>query len=148
MKPNKPMRANISVKDLITGIRHDIVAARNHFEVYRIYMLKETRDKYHEVLRVSGYAGFFPFDLAAHFAAMIVTLGRIFDSNPKCIGIPALLEASPTLKDIASDYEHACALWHDEKIMVLRHQVVAHRYSAASVGEIFRRIKPSLNKFQ
>jgi AbiU2 len=146
-KVSQSLAAKFSIADLITWIRHDLVAARNHFEVYRTYMLKETREKYRGVLAVSAYATFFKLDLAAHFSAMMVTLGRVFDENPKNIGIPALVQAAPRLAQIAIEQQNrAWELWRSRKIMLLRHQVVAHRSSRTNVADTFKRVGTSLNE--
>lgn len=39
-------------------------------------------------------------------------------------------------------------IWDEEKIQVLRHQIVAHRSSSATIEQIFELVKPSLNKFR
>jgi hypothetical protein len=130
---------------LIAGIRNDAIEARYYFEVYRTYMLQENREKYSEILLV--YGNFFACDLRAHFAAMMVTLGRIFDNNTKCIGIPLLLQATPQLKQVASEkFERIQQLWNSKKIFLLRHQVIAHRSSSATVQQIFKIVETTLNE--
>ena len=133
------MKQTRQIAELITGIR-DI-----HFEVYKTYMLQETRQKYSEVLLV--YRNFFSCDLRAHFAAMMVTLGRIFDKNTKYVGIPGLLQRAPELKSVARDkLDRVHDLWNGKRIMLLRHQVVAHRSSGATAEDIFAIVKTSLNE--
>lgn len=85
------MKTKASTADLVAGIRNDVIEARYYFAVYRIYMLKETREKYSSVFAFHGV--FIACDLRVHFAAMMVTLGRIFDGNTKYIGIPKLFRS-------------------------------------------------------
>jgi len=133
-----------STADLIKGIRHDLIEARNCFSVYRAYKLKETREKYSDAFRT--FKPFLSCDLRAHFAAMMVTLGRIFDREPKYIGIAALLKAAPHLKDLEPEkYKLAMDLWASEKIMLLRHQVVAHR--SPRTEKIFQLVDTCLADF-
>src|SRR5262249_12125395 len=65
--------------ELIEGIRNDVIEARHFFDVYRVYKLKDTREKYPDAFR--SFEPFIACDLRAHFAAMMVALGRIFDQN-------------------------------------------------------------------
>jgi hypothetical protein len=37
-------------------------------------------------------------------------------------------------------------LWSDEKMRILRHQVVAHRPSSSTVEQVFAVVQPTLNK--
>jgi hypothetical protein len=139
------LKDKLSTPDFILGIRDDVIEARHYFEVYRTYMLKENREKYSEILLVFGQ--FFACDLRAHFAATMVTLGRVFDQNPRSFGIPALLQRAPKLKQVASDkFDRAQELWNGRKIMLIRHQVVAHRSPSATVEEIFTKVSTSLNE--
>lgn len=139
------MKDKSATTELIAGIRNDVIEARHYFEVYRTYMLRENRLKYSEVLLVYGH--FFACDLRAHFAATMVTLGRIFDKNTKYIGIPTLLQTAPELEQVAVEkFERIQQLWNGRKILLLRHQVVAHRSSSATVQEIFKIVNTSLNE--
>jgi len=139
------MKDRLSTAELILGIRSDVIEARHYLEVYTTYMLRENRQKYKEILLV--YCDFFACDLRAHFVAMTVTLGRVFDTNTKYIGIPALLERAPELEEVASEkYARVQQLWNGKKIMLLRHQVVAHRSSNATVQAIFKTVSTSLNE--
>lgn len=139
------MKDKPAVTELIAGIRSDVIEARHHFEVYKTYMLQDNQLKYSEVLLVYGH--FFACDLRAHFAATMVTLGRVFDKKTKYIGIPTLLQSAPELKLVAvKKFEHIQKLWNGRKIMLLRHQVVAHRSSSATVQEIFKIVNTSLNE--
>jgi hypothetical protein len=77
----------------------------------------------------------------------MVTLGRIFDKNTKYIGIPTLLQTAPELEQVAVEkFERIQQLWNGRKILLLRHQVVAHRSSSATVQEIFKIVNTSLNE--
>lgn len=91
------------------------------------------------------YDDFFACGLRGHFAAMIVSLGRVFDANPKNIGISALLKAAP---DLAKVEEKTLArvriLWADH-VLHLRHEVVAHRPESTTIEDSFKRAKVSLN---
>lgn len=141
------MGSKLSTAELIAGIRNDVIEARYFFEVYSTYRLKETREKYSSVFVFHG--DFIASDQRANFAAMMVTLGRIFDRNPKNLGIPALLKADPELKAVGKQkYERIVELRADEKVQVLRHQIVAHRPSSRTVPETFEFVKPSLDKLR
>jgi HEPN superfamily AbiU2-like protein len=137
------MKRALSSQELTEGIRADVIGARQHFEVYRTWMHTRYRLRYREVFIV--YGNFIACDLRAHFAGMVTCVGRIFDSNPKAIGIAALLKADPSLEQVKPALlANARKLW-DEKVIYLRHQVVAHRSGGSNVEDAFKRAGISLN---
>jgi hypothetical protein len=73
------MRRKITIVELLTEVRNDLIEARHHFEVYGTYMHKRTLDKYGELFLV--FRDFLDCGRRAHFAAMVVGLGRVFDAN-------------------------------------------------------------------
>jgi hypothetical protein len=143
VEPSIKVRAKITTPDLLTQVRNDLIEARHHFEVYRTYKHKRTRTKYKDLFLV--YGDFFACGLRGHFAAMIVSLGRVFDTNPKNIGISALLKAAPELAKV-EEKKLACIriLW-DDHVLHLRHEVVAHRPGSTTIEDSFKRAKVSLN---
>jgi hypothetical protein len=133
-----------TIVDLIAGIRIDVIYARHHFQVYRTYVHRRSRQKYNEVLFVYGH--FFKCSEDAHFVALMAALGRVFDKKRGNIGIAMLLDAEPELKKLEPRIL-ACAnaLWEDNAIHI-RHEFVAHRPSRTTVKETFERAEISLNK--
>lgn len=85
-----------SAKDPLAGVRQDVIGARHHFEIYRTWMHERYRARYRQLFLV--YDNFIATDLRAHFAGMVVSIGRVFDSNPRDIGIAGLLAADPSLR--------------------------------------------------
>jgi hypothetical protein len=137
------LRRAISTPDLLTEVRNDLIEARHHFEVSRTYMHKRTRQKYRELFLV--YRDFFRCGLLGHFAAMVIALGRVFDSNPKNIGLACVLQAAPNLQNIEGEkLRRVRTIWHEHAIH-LRHEVVAHRPSASTIEDSLKRANISLN---
>lgn len=138
------MKRKISTPDLLTEVRNDVIEARHHFEVYRTYMHKRTQGKYRELFVV--YGDFFACGRRGHFAAMIVALGRVFDTNPSNISIAAVLKAAPDLEKVEeTKLTRVRKIWEDHALH-LRHEVVAHRHVGTTIEDSFKRAKISLSK--
>jgi len=138
------MRRKISTPDLLTEVRNDVIEAHHHFEVYRTYMHKRTRGRYQELFLV--YGDFFACGLRGHFAAMIVGLGRVFDTDQRNISIAALLKAAPDLEKVEEKkLARVRKIWKDHALH-LRHEVVAHRHVGTTIEDSFKRAKISLSK--
>jgi hypothetical protein len=137
------LRRKISTPDLLTEVRNDLIDASQHFEMYRTYMHRRTRQKYRELFLV--YGDFFSCGLRGHFAAMVVALGRVFDRDPKNISIAGVLQAKPDLRNVeAKKLERVLTIWADHA-MHLRHAVVAHRPGTSTIEDSFKRANISLN---
>jgi hypothetical protein len=137
------MRRKITTVDLLIEVRNDVIEARHHFEVYRTYMHKRTRDRYDELFLV--YRDFFDCGRRAHFAAMTVSLGRVFDADSRNIGIVAVLKTAPDLAEVEKGkLARVRKLWKD-KALHLRHEVVAHRPGSTTIEDSFKRANISLN---
>jgi hypothetical protein len=131
------MRRKIDTVELLMEVRNDLIEARHHFEVYRTYMHKRTLDKYGELFLV--FRDFLNCDRRAHFAAMVVGLGRVFDANPRNISIAAVLRAAPDLEKVEKEkLARVEKLWKD-KALHLRHEVVAHRPGSTTIEDSFKR---------
>jgi AbiU2 len=128
------LRRKTSTTDLLTEVRNDLIEARHHFEVYRTYMHKRTRQKYRELFLV--YRDFFMCGLRGHFAAMVVALGHVFDGDPKNISIASILKAAPNLeKTEGKKLARVRKIW-DEHAIHLRHEVVAHRPGSSTIYKL------------
>jgi HEPN superfamily AbiU2-like protein len=137
------LRRKITTPDLLTEVRNDLIEARHHFEVYRTYMHKRTQKKYRELFLV--YRDFFMCGLRGHFAAMVVALGRVFDSDPKNIGIAGLLQTAPDLEKVEEKkLARVRKIWKDQALH-LRHEVVAHRPGSSTIEDSFKRANICLN---
>lgn len=137
------MKRALSAQELTEGIRADVIGARQHFEVYRTWMHTRYHLRYRELFIV--YSNFIACDQRAHFAGMVTCIGRIFDSKTKHIGIAALLKADPSLSQVKPALlANARRLW-DDKVIHLRHEVVAHRPGGSNVQDAFKRAGISLN---
>lgn len=137
------MRRKINIAELVTEVRNDLIDAQHQFEVYRTYKHKRTREKYHELFLV--YGDFFACGLRAHFAAMMVAIGRVFDSDPKNISIAGILKAAPELESVEAQKLAHVRKIGDEHAIHLRHQVVAHRSGNSTVEAAFQRANTTLN---
>jgi hypothetical protein len=137
------MKPPPSAQALIAGIREDVIGARHHFEVYRTWMHRRYRVRFGELFVV--YGNFIAADLRAHFAGIVTCIGRVFDGDVKTICIKALLKTEPSLRQVKPEIlARAKKLWK-EKVIHLRHEVVAHRPGGSTVQDAFKRAKISLN---
>jgi hypothetical protein len=83
--------------------------------------------------------------LRVHFAAMVVALGRVFDSDPKNISIEGLLQAAPDLEKVEEKkLARVRKIWKDHALH-LRHEVVAHRPGSSTIEDSFKRANICLN---
>ena len=113
---------------------------------YRTYKLKDTREKYHELFLTYGH--FFACGIRAHFAAMVVSLGRVFDTDPKNSCIAGILKAAPELEQVELETRLRIQKMWDDHALHLRHEVVAHRSGSSTIEDAFKRANISLNDLE
>jgi len=137
------------VKDYIKELRDAIMFAGLNYDIYWVY--KGSRPTY--VKTMNRYVSFFTTSLQAHFAALVITLYRLYEERTDTFNIPFLLAklrkqdelSHETLDSLNRIYtDKAKPLW--EKISILRNKAFAHRCSAHTVLEVFKKADIALDE--
>jgi AbiU2 len=125
------VKTALSPTTLLKGIRDGVLEVRYNFDILQIYRSPKTRKQYWRVL--TAYENFFSTGQRAHFIAMVVALGRVFDDNPKNVCIKALLDTAPDFEKIeTNNLNSACGLWNGN-VSNLRHAFAAHHGRPAPI---------------
>jgi hypothetical protein len=115
----------LSPRELLEGIRKDVLDARLNFELHQIYASPKSRQKYCSLIQV--YDSFFLACERAHFVTMLIALGRVFDTDCRNISIDKLLKTAPEYENIQKKtLKSAQGRW-DGNVKELRDQILAHR---------------------
>jgi HEPN superfamily AbiU2-like protein len=116
-------------------------AAGLNDEIWWVMRGHETRPKYVDAM--NRYIGYFHVAIAAHFAAMVLALYRLYETRPDTHNIPAFIdrvESDGALTKADADSARAqCAaikpLWI--KVSILRNNIYGHRVADMTVEEVF-----------
>ena len=116
-------------------------AAGLNYEIWWVFRGEETRAKYVDVM--NRYLGYFHVAIAAHFAAMLLALYRLYETRTDTHNVPGMIERAAAAGDLlVTDAETARAqyaaikpVWI--KVSILRNKVYGHRASDLTVEEVF-----------
>lgn len=103
-------------------------AARQNFDIFRIYKEPGSRMQYWHVL--TSYQGFFAISILAHLDACVAALGRVFDKDPRNFCIETLEDKAPEYSAIETGTLTAARGVWKQKCQKLRHMIVAHHAGA------------------
>jgi hypothetical protein len=135
-----------STRDLLDGIRNDLLQARLNFDIYRVCKQEDSRKRYWPVMIT--YENFFSTSLRAHFDATVAALGRVFDNDPRNVSIETLLKTAPSFQKIASgELASAKGLWQ-QNAKKLRHEMVAHHAAKITAQEVIKRANITLDDIE
>jgi hypothetical protein len=135
-----------NLADKLSRLGQLIMRARSHYEIWWVYK-GETRPGIIDIM--NRYVDFFRFDEHAHFVALIMYLGQIFERRRKVISLPSVVDQA-TLEGVdARALDAARKLLDDarpiwQKTVVLRSNLFAHRSASVSYAEAFTKaqLKP------
>lgn len=127
-----------------------VLRARIFYDIWRYYEGAETRPKILDTM--NEYSEFFRFDPHAHFVSFIVHIAALFESRDDTINIPSLaqeFEASGAVS--AATVSAINRLLDNVKtqrtgVVVLRHNLFAHRSSSITYADAFKKASLTPNQ--
>lgn len=143
------------LKDIASSVKelqNSLIVAELNYEIWWVYKERETRRRYIDVL--NSYPLFFQTSLHAHFVAMIVSLYRLYETDPKTINLPQLVrllksEQALSLEDtkrFESEIRQIKPLWI--KVSVLRNNMFGHRSKSLDSNGIWKEAAVKPNQFK
>lgn len=131
---NSHMKKKDDILSDIERLHDAVLAAQEHFQVYRSLTNDEYRKAYTDTM--NRYLGFFACTISAHFTALLLCLTKVFDDNPrnkrvsfysvlgtaKAIGHVSENDKRRIEKELESDDLRAMV----KKLSILRHNQFAH----------------------
>lgn len=130
---------------ILSSMRHDLIHARLHFDVFKIYFHEDSRRKYR--LAMLPFLNYFNCSIRAHLCAMIMALGRFFDEASNANGMTALISSEPSLENLdAPALLRAKDVW--KKLLPLRHHSFAHSGAKTSIQRELDRAQTSVDEIE
>lgn len=138
------------INSYIEDLRHAVTIASLSHEVWWVCMEGESQKKYAKL--INRYSLFFQTSTHAHFVALVITLHRLYENNPKTVNVPHLvklikqcrpfsLEAEKLISDLLFTTEP-----YVNKIAILRNNVFGHSSARLTSREAFARAGLSPNQ--
>lgn len=118
------------------------IAAGLNYEIWWVLRGQEARPKYVDVM--NKYLGYFHVAIAAHFAAMLLALYRLYEKRRGTHNIPSFIDRvekvgalSKADADVArAKYAAIKPLW--VKVSILRNNAYGHRTDEMTVEQVFQ----------
>lgn len=136
----------------IKNLRDTIITANLNYEIWWIYMSKDTRSKYINIM--NNYRSFFSTSTHAHFVTMIIVLYRLYETCKNTINIPQLIKlmeqngylSDELKKEINTFYPKAKQIWI--KVGIIRSEVFAHANKDSNTDKSVRKANIKYRNFK
>jgi len=136
----------------IKVLQDTVMAASLNYDVWWTYTQHRLRVRFLDIL--NAYPTFFRTSIHAHFVALVVALYRIYETRSDTFNLPGLIQRlksqgilpAKVLAPIERRVSNSRKLWI--KVSVLRNEAFAHRTSAYSVSDVFRKAHVTPNELR
>lgn len=145
MNDNKTSHSD-GPRDIIKHLVHEGIAAISYYQVYSVLRKKEYLAQ-QEILGHGDFKDYFHASHTAHFKMIFITLGKIFDKDPKAASMKELIKAlkKEEKDDLVTHIENKLGPQTDihkridtiKKIEEIRNKSIAHNQRNPSKKEIY-----------
>lgn len=133
------------IDDYIKDLHHAVTVAGLNYEIWWTYVEKEYRAKYVDAM--NRYSLFFQTSIHAHFAAFVIALYCLYETNERTVNVPGLLRimkdkhplSLQTEQNVEELVQKAQPLF--QKVAILRNNVFGHRSAKLSTREAFAKAR-------
>ena len=142
--PSQPLNDRLKIAgDLV-------VRAQIFFDCWGYYESAETQPAILETM--NDYSEFFRFDSHAHFVSMVMYVGSLYDKRRDTITLGRLAKETAALKPSKVSNLPLVALGAAEakaaKLVLIRHNLFAHRSASISYADAFREADITANEIR
>lgn len=128
-----------------------ILRARTFFDLWWVYEGTATRSKY--LPAINRYSEFFRFDSHGQQLAYTIYLCQLFEDNPKTLNIRHVVKEAKTKKLLEKDITAAEKVLQEaepilKKLLIIRHNLFAHRSASLSYEKAFKKAAITPNEIR